>query len=62
VLVVARGEEVAVYFNNQPMAYGRDTWTVGDYIFLYANAPYATIRVDFDNVMFWDLEKVSGLP
>ena len=62
VLVVARGEEVAVYFNNQPMAYGRDTWTIGDYIFLYANAPYATISVDFDNVMFWDLEKVSGLP
>jgi hypothetical protein len=62
VLVVARGEEVALYLNNQPVAYGRDIWTVGDYIFLYANAPDGIIRVDFDNVLFWDLAKVSGLP
>jgi hypothetical protein len=62
VLVIARGEEVAVYFNNEPMAYGRDTWTVGDYIYLYANASEGIIRVDFDNVLFWDLAKFSGLP
>ena len=62
VMVVARGEEVALYLNNQPMAYGRDIWTVGDYIFLYANAPGGIIRVDFDNVLFWDLSQVSGLP
>jgi alpha-tubulin suppressor-like RCC1 family protein len=62
VLIVARGEEVALYFNNEPMAYGRDIWTVGDTIFLYANAPEGIIRVDFDNILFWDLAKVSGLP
>jgi len=53
---------VALYLNNQPMAYGRDIWTVGDYIFLYAHAPGGIMRVDFDNVLFWDLSKVSGLP
>jgi alpha-tubulin suppressor-like RCC1 family protein len=62
VLVVARGEEVALYLNNQPVAYGRDIWTVGDYIFLYAHTPSGIISVDFDNVLFWDLADIGGLP
>jgi hypothetical protein len=62
VLVVARGEEVALYLNNAPVAYGTDSWTVGDTIMLFADATSGNLTVEFDNILFWDLAEVSGLP
>jgi hypothetical protein len=62
VLVVSRGEDVALYLNGIPTSYGTDSWTLGDAVMLFADAPSGSLTVEFDNVLFWDLASVSGLP
>ena len=62
VLVVMRGEQAAVYLNGAPLAYGLDTGTSGDFIFFDVIAGSGETVVEFDNVKFWNLKNVPGLP
>jgi len=61
-LVVTRGEQVAAYLNGEPVAYTLDTLSTGDYIYLFAIADSSDLVVEFDNLVFWDLAEVPGLP
>jgi hypothetical protein len=51
ILVLARGEQTAVYLNGAPLAYGSDTGTTGDFIFFDVISDSGD-SAEFDNVKF----------
>jgi len=63
VVVVARGNQFAVFINDQPMAYFVDNTILDGQNKLGAGGPGGG-RADakFDNVKFWNLDNVPGLP
>jgi hypothetical protein len=62
VMIVARGAKYAIYLNNVPIAYFEDAdFDTSGNTMLFCTAPSQTV-CEFDNVKFWDLSKVTGLP
>jgi hypothetical protein len=62
VMVVARGPRAAVYLNGEPVAYFEDAdFDRLGHISLTCNSITQAV-CEFDNVEFWDLAKVPGLP
>jgi 3-keto-disaccharide hydrolase len=62
VLIVARGTQVAVYINENPIAYFDDLdFKVPGHTSIQCQS-VAKAVCEYDNVRFWDLAKVPGLP
>jgi hypothetical protein len=62
VVVVARGNQFAVFINDQPIAYFVDDTIPDGQNKLGAGGGGGRAEVKFDNVKFWNLENVPGLP
>ena len=64
--IIARGNTFAVYLNDQPLSYFfNDFHPMGTISFFAGNGTGISagdIQVEFDNVKFWNLENVPGLP
>jgi len=64
--IIARGSTFAVYLNDQPLSYFvNDLHPMGVISFFAGNGTGISagdIQVEFDNVKFWNLENVPGLP
>jgi len=61
-LIIAKGPEVAVYVNNKPLTYFRDDSLSSGVIRIGMNPLVPNTEVEFDNVRFWNLDNVPGLP
>lgn len=65
VLIVAQGDQIALYLNRKPVAYHRDSDLdrAGTMLFSCWSEPNtAPATCEFDNVKFWDLKDVPDLP
>lgn len=62
IVVVARGNQFAVFINDQPIAYFVDDTIPDGQNKLGAGGGGGRADVKFDNVKFWNLENVPGLP
>jgi len=63
VVIIARGSQFAVFVNDQPIDYFVDDSIPDGQNKLGAGGPGGgRADVKFDNVKFWNLENVSGLP
>jgi len=64
--IIARGSTFAVYLNDQPLSYFvNDLHPMGTTSFFAGNGTGISagdIQVEFDNVKFWNLANVPGLP
>jgi hypothetical protein len=64
--IIARGSTFAVYLNDQPLSYFvNDLHPMGAISFFAGNGmgiSAGDIQVEFDNVKFWNLANVPGLP
>jgi hypothetical protein len=62
ITIVARGPRAAVYLNGKPVAYFEDAdFDTPGNTFLFCESLGLAV-CEFDNVEFWDLTKVPGLP
>jgi hypothetical protein len=62
VMIVTRGVQSAIYLNDAPIAYLEDPdFDTSGEIMLFCTSISTTV-CEFDNVKFWNLTKVSGLP
>ena len=62
IMIVARGPRAAIYLNDTPVAYFEDIdFDTSGYTFLSCGSLGQAV-CEFDNVEFWDLTKVPGLP
>jgi len=56
VLILAKGDQVAIYLNDRPLAYYRDQIGGSDGDTGFGVSSSGVTEVDFDNVIFWRLE------
>lgn len=62
IMIVARGSRAAIYLNKTPVAYFEDTdFDTSGGTGLFCQSLRQAV-CEFDNVEFWDLAKVLGLP
>jgi len=61
-LIVAKGTEFAIYLNDKPFTYFSDDTLPRGLIKIGMNSRGHDTVVEFDNVKFWNLENVPGLP
>ena len=62
IVVVTRGPRAAFYLNETPMAYFEDAdFDTAGMIMLWCMSP-GQVVCEFDNVRFWNLDNVPGLP
>jgi hypothetical protein len=62
VTVIARGEQFAIYLNEDLLTYFRDSSSTGTGNAIKSQGGLSTTEIDFDNIKFWNLANVSGLP
>jgi len=62
-MIVARGPQAAVYLNGTPIAYLKDADfdRRSDQTVLHCESILQAV-CEFDNVQFWNLDNVPGLP
>lgn len=62
VIIVAQGRQCAIYLNGMAVAYFEDSdFNTSGQTLLFCSASSQTV-CEFDNVRFWDLTNLSGLP
>ena len=61
-LIIARGAEFAIYLNDKPFTYFSDDTLPRGLIRIGMNSRGHDTTVEFDNVKFWNLDNVPGLP
>jgi alpha-tubulin suppressor-like RCC1 family protein/uncharacterized RDD family membrane protein YckC len=57
VTLIARGDEMAVFVNDEPLTYVRDSVVSGDWNFIAIDSPSGATQVEVDNVEFWRLDE-----
>jgi hypothetical protein len=64
IVIIARGDEFAVYLNGLPTAYLKDETFLqtGSLMPTFSGEAGGNAQGEFDNFKFWDLDKVRGLP
>jgi serine/threonine protein kinase len=58
-LVIARGDQAALYLNDQAILFGDDLWERGGGVVLGITSVSGESVVEFDNVRFWDLNNLQ---
>jgi uncharacterized RDD family membrane protein YckC len=57
VLLVVQGDQMAVFIDDQPVAYVRDNTVAGDWNYIWVDSPKGATEVEIDNLKFWRLDK-----
>jgi hypothetical protein len=61
-LLIGKGSEFAIHLNDKPFTYFRDDSLPRGRIKIGLNPRTSNTEVEFDNVKFWNLANVPGLP
>ena len=67
-LIIARGDQVAVYLNDKPLVHHSGILDSGDWVTITSGDRGSGLgveghtEVDFDNVQFWNLDNITNLP
>ena len=64
IVIIGKGNQFAVYLNGKPTAYFEDSTfpNAGNLMPTFASESGQPVKGEFDNVQYWNLDNVPGLP